>query len=81
MQRINDGFDREQIQTLPIVFQKEEQLLPSIEEYKSLPTKNSGKITENMLPSFSATNLLVSNADVARKNILSTPLIPGTDFT
>ena len=57
--------------------QKEEQLLASTEEDRSLQTNNSGKITENILPSFSATNPLVCNADLIRANVYSTLLIPG----
>ena len=57
--------------------ENEAQLFASTEEDKSLPRNNSGKITENILPSFSATNPLVCNADLKRTNVYSTLLIPG----
>ena len=69
MQCINNSFQREQIQTLPMLSEKEEQLLTSIEKDKSLPINNSGKITENILPSFSATNSLARNADLTGTSI------------
>ena len=69
MQCINNSFQREQIQTLPMLSEKEEQLLTSTEKDKSLPTNNSGKITENILPSFYATSSLVRNAGLTRTSI------------
>ena len=74
---INNDFHREQIQTLRMLIEKQAQLFVSVEEDKALPTTNSWKITENILSSFSATNSLVCNADLARTNIYSTPLIPA----
>ena len=55
----------------------EAQLFESTEEDKFLPRNNSGKITENILPSFSAANPLVCDADLTRTNVYSTLLIPG----
>ena len=49
----------------------------ALAEDKSLPTNNSGKSTENILLSFSATKSLVCNTDLIRTNIYSTPLKPG----
>ena len=77
MEHINDDFHREQIQTLLMLIEKEAQLFVSTEEDKALPTNNSRKITENILPPFSATYSLVCNADLARTNIYSTHLIPA----
>ena len=57
--------------------EKESQLLASTEEDKSLPTNNSGKITENILPPFSAANSLVCYANLTSTNVSSTPLNPG----
>ena len=57
--------------------EKKAQSLASTEEDKTLSRNNSGKITENILPSFSATNSWVCNADLTRANIYSTPLIPA----
>ena len=58
--------------------ENEAQLFASTEEDKSLPRNNSGKITENILPSFSATNQLVCNADLTKTSVFSNLLIPGT---
>ena len=75
-QSINNDFYREQIQILTMLTEKEAQWLASAED-KALPTNNSGKSTENILLSFSATKSLVCNTDLIRTNIYSTPLIPG----
>ena len=77
MRCINKDFHRKKIQLLPMLTEKEAQSLASTEEDKSLPRTNSRKVMENILPSFSATNSLVCNADLTRTNIYSTPLIPG----
>ena len=77
MQCVSNDFHGEQIQTPPMLTEKETQSLASIEEQKSLPANNSVKITENMLPSFSATNSLACNADSARKNVYLPLLILG----
>ena len=77
MQCINNNFHREQIQTPPMLTEKETKSSASIKEDKSLLTNNSGKITENVLPSFSATSSLVCNADLTRTDVYLTPLIPG----
>ena len=55
--------------------EKEAPLLASTEEDKSLPTNDSGKITDNILPLFCATNSLSCNSDL-RTKFYST-LIPG----
>ena len=52
IQCINNDFHREQIQTPPMLTEKEARSLASTEEDKSLSTKYSGKITEDILPSF-----------------------------
>ena len=54
---------------------KKTQSFASADEDKSLPAQNSGKITENILPWFSATNSLVCNADLIRRNIYLTPYL------
>ena len=51
------------------------QSLASTEEDKSLPTNNSGRITEDILQSFSATNSLVFNSDLTRTIFFSNSLI------
>ena len=81
MQCINNNFHREQIQTPPMLTEKETKSSASIKEDKSLLTNNSGKITENVLPSFSATSSLVCNADLTRTDVYLTPLIPGAANT
>ena len=77
IQCINNNYYEEQLQTPQVLAKNEAQLLASTEEDKSLLRNNSGKITENILPSFSATNPLVCNADLKRTNVYSTLLIPG----
>ena len=63
--------------------ENEAQLFASTEEDKSLPRNNSGKITENILPSFSAAHPLVCNADLTRTNVYSTLLssVPATFYS
>ena len=75
MQSINNNFYREQIQILTMLTEKEAQWLASTEEDKSLQISNSGKTTENILLSFSATNTLVCNVDLTRTNIYSQLLL------
>ena len=75
MQSINNNFYREQIQILTMLTEKEAQWLASAEEDKSLQINNSGKTTENILLSFSATDTLVCNADLTRTNIYSQLLL------
>ena len=52
-------------------------MLASTEVDESLPRNNTEKVTENILPSFSATYPVVCNADLTRTNVYSTLLIPG----
>ena len=73
IQCINNNYYEEQLQTPQVLAKNEAQLLASTEEDKSLLRK----ITENILPSFSATTPLVCNADLKRTNVYSTLLIPG----